>query len=29
MTRQQHIDYWIHTAEDDWGSVELLFNGRK
>ena len=29
MTKQQYIDYWINTAEDDWGSVELLFNGKK
>ena len=29
MIKQQHIDYWISTAEDDWGSVELLFNGKK
>jgi len=29
MTKQQHIDYWINTAEDDWGSVDLLFNGKK
>ena len=29
MTKEQHIDYWINTAEDDWGSVELLFNGKK
>jgi hypothetical protein len=29
MSKQQHIDYWINTAEDDWGSVELLFNGKK
>ena len=29
MNKQQHVDYWINTAEDDWGSVELLFNGKK
>ena len=29
MTKQQHIDYRINTAEDDWGSVKLLFNGKK
>jgi len=29
MTKQQHTDYWINTAEDDWESVELLFNGKK
>jgi len=29
MTKQQHVDYWINTAEDDWGSISLLFNGKK
>jgi HEPN domain-containing protein len=29
LTKQQHIDYWVNTAEDDWGSVELLFKGKK
>ena len=29
MTKQQHIDYWINTAGDDWDSVELLFTGKK
>ena len=29
MTKQQHVDYWINSAEDDWGSVELLYNGKK
>ena len=29
MTKQQYIDYWINTAEDDWGSVEWLFKGKK
>ena len=29
MTKQQHIEYWINTAEDDWDSVEVLFNGKK
>lgn len=29
MTKQQHIGYQVNTAEDDWGSVELLFNGGK
>ena len=29
MTKQQHIDYWKNTAEDDWGSVALLFRGKK
>ena len=29
MTKQQHIEYWINTAEDDWDSVDVLFNGKK
>ena len=29
MTKQQHIDYWVNTAKEDWESVELLFNGKK
>jgi len=29
LTKEQHIDYWVNTAEDDWGSVEVLFNGKK
>ena len=29
MTKQQHIDYWLNTAADDWGSVKLLFGGKK
>jgi hypothetical protein len=29
MTKQQHVEYWINTAEDDWDSVEVLFNGKK
>jgi hypothetical protein len=22
MNKQQHIDFWIRQAEDDWGAVE-------
>jgi len=29
MTKQQHIDYWTNTAEDDWESVGVLFDGKK
>ena len=29
MTKQQHIDYWVNTAEEDWDSVVVLFNGKK
>ena len=29
MTKQEHIDYWIQTSEDDWITVNsLLNNGR-
>jgi len=29
MTKQQHIDYWVNTAEKDWISVDLLFAGKQ
>jgi len=29
MTKQQHIDYWINTAEKDWVSVDILFVGKQ
>jgi len=29
MTKQQHIDYWINTAEKDWTSVDILFKGKQ
>jgi len=29
MTKQQHIDYWINTAEKDWASVDILFEGKQ
>ena len=29
MTKQQHIDYWINTAEEDWLSVEVLLNSKR
>ena len=25
MTKEQHIDYWINTAEEDWTTVGALF----
>jgi HEPN domain-containing protein len=25
MTKQEYIDYWVSTSEDDWGTVEDLF----
>ena len=29
MTKQQHIDYWVRTAEDDWLSVEALLKTKR
>jgi len=29
MTKQDHINFWIEQANDDWTAVETLFNGRK
>ena len=29
MTKQQHIDYWINSAEKDWVSVDILFAGKQ
>ena len=29
MTKQQHIDYWVNTAEKDWISVDILFAGKQ
>ena len=25
MTKQEHIDYWVKTAEDNWTDVQILF----
>jgi HEPN domain-containing protein len=25
MTKQEHIDYWVNTATEDWITVETLF----
>ena len=27
-TKEQHIDFWIEQAEDDWKAVYTLYNGR-
>jgi hypothetical protein len=24
MTKQEHIDYWVNTAAEDWITVEAL-----
>jgi len=29
MTKKQHVEYWINTAEKDWASVDILFVGRQ
>jgi HEPN domain-containing protein len=28
MTKEQHIDYWINTAQYDWTGVEHAFNSK-
>jgi len=27
-TKEQHIDFWVEQAEDDWKAVYTLYNGR-
>jgi hypothetical protein len=29
MTKQQYIDYWVDTAENDWVTVEALFAAKR
>ena len=29
MTKQQHIDYWINTAEDDWLTLNALYTAKR
>jgi HEPN domain-containing protein len=29
MTKQQHIDYWVNTAAEDWISVEIMFAAKR
>jgi len=29
MTKQQHIDYWLNTAENDWITVDALFAAKR
>jgi len=29
MTKQQYIDYWMDTAENDWETVEVLFAAKR
>lgn len=28
-TKNEHIDFWLTQAEDDWAAVDILFKGRK
>jgi len=28
-TKQEHIDFWIEQADDDWSAVDTLFLGKK
>jgi HEPN domain-containing protein len=29
LTKQQHIDYWLHSAEEDWLTVKAMFTARR
>ena len=29
MTKQQYIDYWVQTAENDWVTVDALFAAKR
>jgi HEPN domain-containing protein len=29
MTKQQHMDYWVDSAAEDWISVEALWDGKR
>jgi len=29
MTKQQHIDYWVNTAKEDWVTVDVLFTQKR
>ncbi len=29
MTKDDHINYWVKTAENDWDTVNYLFKGKK
>jgi HEPN domain-containing protein len=29
MTKEEHITYWVNTAEDDWEAVKSLFDTAK
>jgi len=29
MTKEQHINYWVDTAQNDWVTVESLFDAKR
>jgi len=29
MTKQQHIDYWVDTSENDWVTVDALYTTKR
>ena len=29
VTKEQHIDFWMNTAEEDWITVEAMFNAER
>ena len=29
MTKQEHIDYWVKAAENDWTAVQTIYNGKE
>jgi HEPN domain-containing protein len=29
LTKQQHIDYWLHSADEDWLTVEAMFTTKR
>ena len=29
MTKEQYIDYWVDTAQNDWITVEALFETKR
>jgi len=29
LSKQQHIEYWVKTSEEDWSAVETLFAAKK
>jgi HEPN domain-containing protein len=29
MTKEQHVEYWVNTAEEDWITVDIMFNTKR